>query len=398
MRRTFFLLITIIMLCVAPVRADFDWELGFNGGYTNNLLRESIGYDDNYSTTRASLKYYPLDQLQLNAGIDYTYYGILYDLSNWVGRTGVIWIPLNPERKLNLYVEGTFDTRRYRGAFAEFDDYNGATKVSVGYAVNPQFQIRSGLRLNMTAYTRTDTTTDADYQQGELFAGLNATFLGTNSFDLEVGYGTTRYSSIDAVAHPVFDTTQNPFGQWVQESPSGLIDEGNFPAIYISPRISRPIGDKTGLSLTYTWRKFNDIENSVVMGYTTDFLSPWASFFDGSSVQFRLKTLLVPHMIVTAGYGYWDKTFLKNTEQRLVPIEQFPGYYVDELRWVDPKDATYRVDYMNRIYVGLQRPFRFGGGLLIEPSLNFEYTHNNSSDVSFDYNATAISAGLVIRP
>jgi len=398
MKRTILLLATGIALSVAPVRADFNWELNLNGGYTNNLLSESIGYDDNHSGTRAIVRYYPLSQLQFNATSEYTYYGQLYNLSNWVGRVGGIWIPTPPESKLNLYVDGSFDFRRYRHEFSEFDNNNGAAKVSLGYALTPVVRVRSGLRLNSTEYVKTDTTTDADYQQGELFAGVNVTILGSNSLDLETGLGVTRYSSIDAVAHPVFDTTQNPFGQWIQQSPTELLGEGNFSAFYISPRISRPIGDKTGVSLTYTWRQFNDINNSVVMGYTTDFLSPWASFFDGSSVQFRLKTLLVPHMIVTAGYGYWDKTFLKSTAQRFVDVEQFPGYSVPELRWIDPKDATPRVDYMNRIYLGIQRPFRIGNGLLIEPSLNFDYTDNNSSDVSFDYNATAISAGIIIRP
>ncbi len=381
---------------VAPsALADFNWELNFNGGYTNNLLNETIGYDDNHSTSRAIVRYYPLGQLQLNSSVEYTYYGNLYNLSNGLAQFGAIWIPTAPESKLNLYVDGNFSLRRYRKAFSEFDENIGTAKVSLSYALLPRLRLRTGIRYNANRYPKSDTTIDADYQQGEAFAGANLTFLGSNSFDIETGFGATRFSSIDAT---VDSTISDPFFPDIQVSPSEFLQEGTFTAFYVSPRLSRPIGGKTGISLTYTYRKFYKVDNSVVMGPTTFFLSPWASFFDGSAVQFRVKSLAVPHMIVTAGAGYWDKTFLRTIEQVIVVRELYPGYSVTELRWVEPKDAGARKDYMTRLYLGLQRPFRVAGGAVVEPSLNLEYTHNISTSTTYRYNATAVSVGVVVRP
>jgi len=387
--------ITVAVLASAA-QADIDWELGFDGGYTNNLLSEAVGYDDSHSTTRASLKHYPLAGVRLNLDGEYTYYGNLYRLSNWVGRTGLAWIPTAADSPTSFYVEGSFDIRRYRGDYEEFDNNNGLLKAALGHTFNETLRIRTGAKFNATSYINSDTTTDADYEQYELFAGLNATLFGTTSFDLETGVGLTRYSYIDATVDSVIPPIMP--GLPGQAPPNQFLQDGNFEAFYVSPRISHPLGDRTGISLTYTYRQFFNIDDAVVLGYTTDFLSPWASFFDGSAIQLRVKSLLVPHMIVNAGFGYWDKTYLRTIEQSLVEVELYPGYSIEELRWLDPKDAGSREDEMLRLYIGFQRPFAIGGGAIVEPRLSLDYTHNSSSLDSYDYSSTAVAAGITYRP
>ncbi|HOD67259.1 MAG TPA: hypothetical protein PKW75_10140 [candidate division Zixibacteria bacterium] len=393
-------LLAALVLYPPSSRADAEIEFGLNNGYTNNLLSEASAQDDAYSTARLTARWYPLPQLQLSLGTDYTYYNNVIGLGNNTPRAGLIWVPTDPAGRLTFYLEGNTSARRYRAAYSSYSTNEGYLKGSVGFRLNPRFLLRSGIKFNGTNYITPDSTTDADYEQYELFAGVNIALPWSNSFDLEAGLGQTNFALIDAAKNPDF---QNPYAApGVQWPATKFLEDGDFRALYVSPRVSRPLGDKTGISLTYVYRQFLDVDEAVVLGITTDFLSPWTSFFDGSSLQLRIKSYVISDFILTGGLGYWDKTFLRSTE---VVVDTIPTPRPDdpdrvriETRWVDPKDATAREDDMTRLYFGLQRPFTFRGGLYLEPSLGLEYIDNRSTRDNFDYSTTAVTFNILVRP
>lgn len=397
-----FLILPAFLVCAAgSAHADFDLEVGLNNGYTNNLLSEISSRDDSYSTARLLARYYPSQQLQLNLGADYTYYNRLIGLSSLAPQAGLIWIPTTPDNAEQLYVETRLTSRRYRTAYSTFDTNEGLFKATLALNVSRPLSIRYGCKINFTNYITPDSLTDGDSEQYELFAGANLTLPGNNALDLETGFGLTNFAFIDAFQHPTL-ARGLPFPPWAQYPPTEFIDPGDFRAAYISPRWSRPLGTNTGISITYVYRQFLDIGNAVVLGLTTDFLSPWASFFDGSSIRLRLKTFVIPHCILTGGVGYWDKTYLRSTEVDTVitpaPRPDDPDRVRIDILWTDPEDATARRDDMTHAYLTIQRPLVLGSGAVIEPSLSLEYIDNRSTHNNYDYSTTAVSFSLMIRP
>ncbi len=383
--------IALAAFYAVPVLAEgnVSWEAGLGGNYTNNLLSEASGIDDSYSNSRAALYWYPFSTLRTSISGDYTYYGNTWDLSNASGAVGISWIPTPAQARFSMYTEGSYDTRAYRERFKEFDNRNAKVKAGAGYELTPWIRVRSGLSGRITTYPNADTTTDSDYRQTELFAGINASFPLALSLDIEGGMGVTGYSYINASKDSVLPQFANP---------ADYLTDGDFNSLYISPRLSRSIGQKTGLSLTYTYREFREVDAAVVPGYTTDFLSPWAAFFEGSSVALQVKTFVVPHFVITAGVGYWDKTYLRTLELITEMIEPYPGAPLTEMtRYEDPKDAGSRQDDLSRVYLAIQRPIRIVG-IFCEPSLSIDYSDNDSSNEDYDYSSTAVGLSLTFRP
>jgi len=364
--------IFVLIVLVNAVQADIAYEASIKGGYTDNLYNDSSGKNDSYSTTRLSTNLYPIANVEVNLAGEYTYYSNSFNLSNLFYSGKVTYIPTSEDLPYSVYLSANFDRRNYRKKQEEFDNQNLSLTASFGYYLLPQLQVRTGSKITSTKYIKT-TNLDADYEQYELFGGLNTSFFGSNSFDIEVGLGTMNFSFINAHVQAI-----NPV------NPGDSLSTGQLYQIYLSPRFSRPLGAKTGMSIAYTYRDFTNHDDVVIFGFTTGFLSPWASVYDGSSVQLKLKSYLIPHSIIKGGLGYWDKTYLKSLE------EQKFGY-------PSPKNAPKRKDYLTRVFASFQRPIVFGVGGVLEPTVSLDYTHNVSSDDRYDYNGLTVTVNMVYR-
>jgi hypothetical protein len=160
--------------------------------------------------------------------------------------------------------------------------------------------------------------------------------------------------------------------------------ESNLWCFYFSPRWSRPIGGRSGFNLSYSVQNFQNYDNEIVWGFTTQFLSPWASVWEGQNLTAAFKTYLIPRIILTAGAGYWDKRYLRT-------IEQNHTYYVQA------KEAERRHDWQNKAYFGLQWPFRLSRGIRCESNLGLEYSDNRSNKILYRYSDFSVSLGMGIR-
>jgi hypothetical protein len=204
----------------------------------------------------------------------------------------------------------------------------------------------------------------ADKEILGVFSGLNISFLGKNSLDMEAGYSFAQLRAIDTA-------TIYTYPQHIEEY------DGDLKSFYFSPRYSRPLGKKVGLAITYYFAQFLGDDDPVVYSYSTGLLSPWASVWEGNSITMNLKSYLMPKMIMTAGLGYWNKLYIRTLR---VPD------------WLEE-----RKDDLSRYFFGFSWPMPSAGGIYFEPSLQINFSNCTSSLKLYDYSDFAVTVGFLIR-
>lgn len=356
-------------------RADVRFEFGLNGGYTNNLFLDSSDVLDRHSTGTAAVKYYPLPWLELNLSGHHSVYGEIPDLSSRMGKIGFVAFPLGQDSKFAVSLSGSYDGTRYHDGLVSFNNNNFNSRLAVGYRFRPALAGRFGGTIQTTSYLASESS---DKRSVEVFAGLNATILRNNSLDIEFGYGVADYKTIDRALESL------PFGPYGWDFDAALRN-ATLRSIYISPRFSRPLGSKTGMNLTLLYRNFQNADSALVLGSATGLLSPWSSVWEGRSVTLTVKTYLIKPLTVSTGVGYWSKTFLQTLE---------PGTqdYLVRSEW-----GTGREDIQKRVYLQVLRPITVWRDGLLQPKIQVDYIHNNSTNELFDFSGFSIDTGISLQ-
>ncbi len=332
---------------------------------------------------KVSAKFYPLPITEILLNGEYTNYGNYVDLTNYSGGIGITVIPLKENSRFSIYLNGNFNSRGYRENYESFNTHIYDGIASLGYSLASAVQLRAGFSLKSTSYLRIQAIDNTNY---EIFGGMNASFLGRNSFDLEIGYAfmDLEYwekdkwiSKLDIYGERVIfiDPTDPAY-----KPPT----DGQLTSIYISPRYSRQINDKIAFVLTYSYQKFGDLGDIAVAGVSTQSLSPWATVYEGESVTFKVKSYYLPNFSIEFGIGYWNKDYLKTNEIRA--SEVYPHNHI-----------LARHDYQNKAYLTIKRPFPLKSGLFIEPTVTINHTDNNSTNAQYDYTNLSISGGITFR-
>ena len=214
-----------------------------------------------------------------------------------------------------------------------------------------------------------NNATSGDYDGFDLFAGLNTTLPGNNSLNLESGYNYRKYQNY---------SSNNTSGNGNQN----FDIDSKFNVIYLSARISRPLGPKTGLSINYTESSFIGNNDPIVYGFSIDYLTPWASLWDGRSVTVKLKNFSIPNVILEGGVQYTQKYFVAMLEESATEED-----YI----------LTNRDDKRANLFLNIEIPFTTGKGKLIKPSILIEYLDNSSNLDLYDYSYLNLSAGINFR-
>ncbi len=377
MRFTVNLLVMLAVqsLLVTATAANLRWEFGERTVYTNNLFhavdtatdRATEGVVDRYITANSEIKFYPLKFVELNLNGEVSAYSETKGFDPGVAGVGLTVVPTREMTPLTLYFSGSFDGRRYGDRFGQFDVNTLSLKAAAGYWVNQVARLRFGLAYSDNAYLATDADDRTSYQ---FSTGVNFSVLGSNAIDIEVGVVTARYTFLPSDENEIIDRYLKLV----------TFADGDLVQYWISPRFSRPIGPRSGLSVTFTYQEFPSLEDGVVLGSGFESLSPWASIWRGRGVQVDFKSYAVPHMIVTAGVGYRDKSTLRIHEGESLMREVIARY-----------------DEETKLNLNLQRPIVWKSGLIGEPSLNIEWTNNVSSKRQYDYSGLMVSVGLKFK-
>lgn len=369
----------IVSLIAVPGYARIGSEFASSINSTDNIYSDSSGIYDAYSLMTLNLKMYPFPSLEATVNGKQTNYRDRAGLSSQLGGLTLAYVPTPKDSRLAIYITGSLNGQLYHNEFKRFDNNYISMATSIGYDLSSRIMARAGVSYRNTTYVRNGLDKrDVDYS-----VGLNTTLPGNNSFDLEAGFAYTNC--------PFKDTsgTAPEYQEWMSTRWEDIPDKKiNIRILCLSPRISRPLGNKSGIYLSYTRQLFQNYDKQWTSGDSAQFLSPWASVWDGSAVTAGLKSFLIPHFILTANAGYWDKTYFKANAAHSVTL--------GNLIRVRRKDYRRR-DYQTTFFVDLRMPLKSHSGLLFEPSVNVNYSNTRSNDKLFGYSNLIIAGGIKIR-
>ncbi len=403
------LILTVSLLVImttsvfAGIRDYFELEANVTGTSTENIFKDFNDKSTTYSKTSVTAKAYPVSFAELVLTTDYTRYRQTPSLNNLSLQLGGTIIPLSETSKTQIYFSGHMKNADYEESGdpstttrTDFTSKNYDLTLSIGQELRPNLRLRGGYSMKVVGY---DDEYVNDRYDHEVFLGGNTSFLSFCSLDLEVGYRFGDYDHmVDTTTLPRPLLLMMPSAPDYPDSLRALqakqVTE-NLTWFYISPRLSAQLGKKTGVSLTYGYRKLGDIdENDYVFGTTTTLLSPWTSVYEGSSIQLKAKTHLVPKIILSTGIGYWDKEFLKMLE----PYNREEGEVVPFITTYFLKDGRGdRIDVKRQMYIQIQYPIKTHSGYYLEPSLKVDYINNNSSIAVFEYDDVTVSMDFKVR-
>lgn len=374
--RALFIVLFLFCCCGWARGIDYGLQFAANSGSTSNLLEDSSKIYDAYATSTVLLALYPLSSLEISLGGEHSYYRERTGLSSVTGQTGFTYIPLPRKSPSILYLTGSFSGIRYHNDFSGFDNNFGEVKVSGGYEITKALSARIGFAYRSTSYVSLDVE---DKEDIEYFWGGNITLPGSIGADIEAGFARANYTHLFA------DTLSNPL--YNIYAPDSIPRFGEkLWVFYYAPRISRQIAPRTGMNVVFIRRKFQNYDFQTIFGFSTQYLSPWASVWEGQGISANVKSYVIPRMILTAGAGYWDKTFLKTVEQRHL-------YYINVL--LDRYNR--RQDWQTKYYLAVQWPITSRSGLFIEPAARLDYTRNVSNEPLFFYTDFSVSATITFR-
>jgi len=364
-----------IALLTSPALAGSRLEFGTKAVYTSNLLTDSSSKADFYFTNNASVNFNPLPFVELNLNGLHKAHKETARYDTRMGGIGLTFIPIKEGSSLSLYSKVIFNGSRFGKSLENFNSNTFSVRTSAGYWFHEAVRLRLGFFYQDNAYTSSDVMDRKSY---EVYSGVNLTLFGANSLDIEAGFADAKYLYISP------NDLHNPVNPDVIDAALKFVtfSEGHLESFYISPRFSRPIGSKSGMSITFTYKEFPSLEEGVVYGASTENLSPWAEVWQGRSISASFKTYLVPRTIVSAGIDYYSKSFLK---------------IHDDLNQVFYSKDTGRKDEQTKLSLSIKRPIAGILGFSGEPSLSIDWMNNTSSKLLYDCSAITINLGIKFR-
>lgn len=382
------LIVFLLSVSSSAIATQVGFEVTTSINGNQNLYSDSTETYDLYSMTSLKFKVYPLSNLEVGFTGEQSYYRDGTGLSNAMGGITAAYVPMKGSSPLQLYLSGSLNGRIYHRDFSRFDNNFGDITISAGYRVSSHSSVRSGFSYRATRYVKGGIVYKRDI---DIYGGVNATLPYSNSLDLEAGFARTNFVHKDNVYFrdsipPGYNFPwdyRDWFIEWIGDTESQLW------VFHYSPRLSRPIGSRTGIAITYSQRLFQNYSRELIYGLTTGFLSPWASAWEGNTVSISIKTFLIPRCIVTAGAGYWDKAYIYVIENYNPSL-----FYVDAR---DLKKNPRREDWQTRLYMSIQIPMKGPWGFLMEPSINADYFKNVSNRSLYYYSGFSVAAGVRFR-
>lgn len=357
---------TALLLANAATPSDVVTEATIGSGYQANLFSDSAHIGDAYGSAGINLQYYPSGFAQLSSRIRYDAYSTYSDLSNLSGEVAATIIPTKESSPLSIVLSTSAALRRF-GPLYQLYDRNGFTIGSdLSYRLTSTVYLTGSAALLHTTYVNSDygSSTGCD-----LSLGTSLTLFGSNSLALLAQYTDRSYDQ------PALTTTNAGMGMTQREN-----RDVTFQIYGATLRYSRPLGQRTGLTLSAAHRELTMDENLMLYGYSIDYLSPWSNLWEGLSLSAGLKHFFPHQWIAGISGGYYDKDFA-------------PVMDADEtgslISWSDN-----RSDQLTTVSFSLARPVTLRSGKLITPSLTAGYRRNQSTVSYFDYDDVWTSFSL----
>lgn len=393
LNRCLLVIIILILFNISRAAQFSSVELNLSGGQSDNVLIDSSQANDFYSTYELKLNLYPSSTIELSLNGDYNYYSNKLFLNNTNYGAQLSILPINRSSKFAIYSNFKFNNRNYRENSNSVTNNNFNTSdydalIGSSYLFNEMLQIRALVTYHISDFNRDEV---ANKKNLDLITGFNLTFLNSNSLDFETGYSYGNlYYLPEFTTHPLFPDMKLPYTITRDEQYS-LLEKGDIDYFYYSIRLSRPLPLKSGLGLTFSNKSFrNTPDEGLVYGYSTGYISPWNSAYEGYTIQASIKTYILSGIVLNFGAGYWEKSFLRTLE---LGYDEMLGQHKLIPTTVD---AANREENQRKLFLKIEKPMVFNT-TLIKPFLNLDYTNNNSNIVVYDYNNFNIIFGVNIK-
>jgi hypothetical protein len=355
-----FIIISLIIL-VSNSHSEIVVETIISGGYQDNLFSDSNSVGDEFTSIEARIKYYPSASTQISAGARYDAFASHGDLSNINGNLSVSIIPTPETSPISLALTGGLAYRKFGSIYKLYDQAN------VSYRLISWAHLQSSISYLNNSYSNSDFGSNRGF---DFSTGVNLTILGSNTFAFRVDY--SRHSFNQPTLIP--ETTNK--SQFNNQDKSET-----FEITGVILRYSRPVGDRTGLKISAGYRRLHVNNDYTVIGYTIDYLSPWADLWEGISFSSGLKHFFPKQIITELSFAYFDKSFVDVIEL---------GENTGETYWRD--------DRLTTLSLTISRPVSMQSGKLLTPSFYLGYRNNQSSIGFFDYDdiLATISLNIVL--
>ncbi len=342
-----------LVLAITTVRAEVVSELNIGSGYRANLFNDSNAIGDTYAAAGLRLKYYPSAAVELAAGARYNTYVEYRDLSNLAGDASITVIPTAAASRLTLALSGNAGFRSFGLLYEPYNQAHVAASFLLGYRLTNTLRLQGGATFTNTEYTNSDYGSNRSL---DLSGGFNATLFGSNSLSLRADY-----------ARRWFDQPQLSAGGMMT---SGTETE-TFEIGGVTARYSRPLGARTGMSLSGGYRQLNVDAGYAALGYTIDYLSPWSDLWEGYSVSATLKHIFPKQVKLEMAAAWYDKQFVDVIE---LDANQGTTYARDS-----------RDDNLFTSSVTIARPILLRNGKLLTPTLSVGVRQNQSTADYYEY-------------
>jgi|GEM_PF-2216567 len=349
LKRLLATLIFMVILANSALALPQGWfSTSIVSGTTNNLFADSTNIEDYYS----SLNFVYEQPLTDNLLLYYDGLGEIYyktsSLTNLDHNAG-IEVGKYIKNRGEIFTGLSGFMLNYRDDYELFNRQGAGLKSGFRWISSPFVRWRSGVDLSYNDYPNDDTLA-VSYSESYLYLGVNIATKQKIALDISPGLQFRRYSELDTPA--------------------------NTSYFWINSRISRPIGDKTGVSLGAMIREQVSVSGDAISALVQGGIDPGDLLWSGYNVNASLNYGKMP----------WFISFSTRLSQKKY-TETFSVTGVDQR-----KDDVLELRLHGK-YV-LNVPNNWPN---ISVGTNLNYTNNESSDSYFTYDGFSASAYLVIR-
>ncbi len=364
-------LIAVIFILAAFSISNGEINASFNlgGGYNGNLFNDSLASEDSYSTISGNIDYYPSSSVQLSVFGQYSAYKTNNDLSNIYGGGSIKVIPTGEASLVSVIFSGEMSHQEFGSLYNLYSQNNFGTDALIIYQVAPKININSRVSYAAVSYFNSDYGSRNGLA---LSGGLNFTPFGSNSFNFMANYYMGRYDQMPT------DLDSSPGGRSNRTD-----DYDSYSLTDISLRYSRPIGERTGVSVSLGQRYIRYDESFIVADFDVDNLSPMSDLWDGPSGSVFIKHIFANQYKLVLKSSYAEKSYIETTEQS-----------TDEII-LDQQNL--RSDSFASFLISLSRPITIGTGNILTPTLSVSYSSNGSTENLYDYSGLSASLSMNIR-
>jgi len=353
-------------LAALDVNADVVTETTIGSGYQGNLFNDSNSTGDTYASAGIVLKYYPSSSTRFAAGAQYNAFASYGDLSNLTGDLSVTIIPTPEGSPLSLALAGAVTVRRFGTLYELYDQAGTKIGADISYRLRRWAYLQSSVSYLNTSYTNSDFGSNRGI---DIATGVNLTVLGSNSLALRAEYSRRSFDQPKLILEGAGSTLA-----------VGQDNSETFEITGILLRYSRPLGERTGMNLSIGSRQLHVRSGYAVLGYSVDYLSPWADLWEGPSLSGSVKHFFPDQFTTELSFGYYDKSFVD-----VIEFAESSG----ETFWRDDRN-----DQLTTLSLSISRPVLFQDRKLFTPTINLGYRQNHSSTEYFDYEDVWASISL----